>query len=105
MKRERRTNLSEREWEQITSSRPVVRRVPNAYRGALRERVKAGRREPPEIREFGMTDRREQDREQREREEEHRIETERRAEKLRQSWRERHPSEEEAEKRPKRGKP
>ena len=54
-----------------------------------------------------MTDRRDQDRERREREEERRIETERRAEKLRQAWREHHPARpDEAEKdrrEPKRG--
>lgn len=52
-----------------------------------------------------MTDRHDQDRERREREDERRKETERRADKLRQSWRDRHPSEEDDEKRPKRGKP
>jgi len=56
-----------------------------------------------------MTDRREeQDRERREREEERRQETDRRADKLRQSWRDRHPSEDEDKKsrpNPKRKKP
>lgn len=47
-----------------------------------------------------MSDHRDQDRDRREREEEHRRETERRADKLRESWRERHPSDDE-EKRPK----
>jgi hypothetical protein len=58
-----------------------------------------------------MTGSRDQDHARRERKDERRVETDRRADKLRQSWRERHPSEEEDEKRrptrtrPNRGKP